>query len=83
MALVHSFEKKGNTLFKYRGQIPVILFVMAIPVVYFTDVDAIMKNDQLYYIFTGAAIAMSFLGQVIRAIAIGTSNKNTFGSLSQ
>lgn len=79
MALVHSFEKKGNTLFKYRGQIPVILFVMAIPVVYFTDVTEIIKNEQLYYIFTGAAIAMSILGQVIRAIAIGTSNKNTSG----
>ncbi len=79
MALVHSFEKNGNKLFKYRGQIPVILFVLAVPVIYFTDVKCIMDNDQLYYILLGVAIAMSIAGQVIRAIAIGTSNKNTSG----
>ena len=83
MALVHSFEKNGNKLFKYRGQIPVILFILAVPVIYFTDVDCIMKNDKLYYIFLGAAIAMSLAGQIIRAIAIGTSNKNTSGRNTQ
>jgi len=57
----------------------VILFVLAVPVIYFTDVQCIMKNDKLYYILLGVAIAMSIAGQVIRAIAIGTSNKNTSG----
>jgi protein-S-isoprenylcysteine O-methyltransferase Ste14 len=79
MALVHSIEKNGNKLFKYRGQIPVILFILAVPVIYFTDVQSITNNDMVFYLLTGAAIAMSFLGQVIRAIAIGTSNKNTSG----
>jgi protein-S-isoprenylcysteine O-methyltransferase Ste14 len=79
MALVHSLEKNGNKLFKYRGQIPVILFVLAVPVIYFTDVTCILKNEKLYYILFGVAIAMSIAGQVIRAIAIGTSNKNTSG----
>lgn len=79
MALVHSLEKNGNKLFRYRGQIPVLLFLMAIPVIYFTDVSKIMSNEQVYWILTGVAIAMSLLGQVIRAIAIGTSNKNTSG----
>ncbi len=83
MALIHSFEKSGNTLFKYRGQIPVVLFIMAIPVVYFTNTSCITKSDQLFYSFTGFAIAMSILGQVIRAIAIGTSNKNTSGRNTQ
>ncbi|MNJ92107.1 Isoprenylcysteine carboxyl methyltransferase (ICMT) family protein [compost metagenome] len=83
MALVHSFEKNGNKLFKYRGQIPVILFVLAIPVIYFTDVQCIMDDPRWYYACMGAAIAMSVLGQVIRAIAIGTSNKNTSGRNTQ
>jgi protein-S-isoprenylcysteine O-methyltransferase Ste14 len=79
MALVHSFEKNGNKLFRYRGQIPVILFLMAIPVIYFTDVTEIMDDEDLYSIFTGVAIGLSIIGQVIRAVAIGTSNKNTSG----
>lgn len=79
MALVHSFEKNGNKLFRYRGQIPVVLFLLAIPVVYFTDTTKIMDDEDLYAIFTGIAIGLSLLGQVIRAIAIGTSNKNTSG----
>ena len=79
MALVHSFEKNGNKLFKFRGQIPVILFLLAVPVIYFTDVTCILKNEMYYYILLGVAIGMSLLGQVIRAIAIGTSNKNTSG----
>lgn len=83
MALVHSLEKNGNKLFKYRGQIPVILFILAVPVIYFTDVQYIMTDDRLYYILTGVAVGMSLLGQVIRAIAIGTSNKNTSGRNTQ
>lgn len=79
MALVHSLEKNGNLLFKYRGQIPVVLFLLAIPAIYFNDSTDILKNEALYYGLTGVAIAMSIAGQVIRAIAIGTSNKNTSG----
>lgn len=83
MALVHSFEKNGNTLFRFRGQIPVVLFLLAVPAIYFTDVSCVMKNDEWYYILTGVSIAMSLLGQIIRAIAIGTSNKNTSGRNTQ
>lgn len=79
MALVHSLEKNGNLLFKYRGQIPVVLFLLAIPAIYFNDSTEILKNEALYYSLTGVAIAMSLAGQVVRAIAIGTSNKNTSG----
>jgi protein-S-isoprenylcysteine O-methyltransferase Ste14 len=79
MALIHSFEKSGNTLFKYRGQIPVILFILAVPVIYFTDYSFIFSEDITYWIITGISILLSILGQVIRAIAIGTANKNTSG----
>lgn len=79
MALIHSLENSGNTLFKYRGQIPVILFILAVPVIYFTDYSYIFSEDITYWILMGVAILLSLLGQVIRAIAIGTANKNTSG----
>ncbi|RYM33555.1 DUF1295 domain-containing protein [Brumimicrobium glaciale] len=79
MALIHSLEKSGNTLFKFRGQIPVILFILAVPVVFFTDYGWMELNDNYYWILLSFATVLSILGQVIRAIAIGTSSKNTSG----
>jgi protein-S-isoprenylcysteine O-methyltransferase Ste14 len=79
MALLHSFENSGNFLFKYRGQIPVILFLLSIPVIYFTDYSFLADDSTLYWWLLGISVGCSFLGQVVRAIAIGTSNKNTSG----
>lgn len=79
MALVHSFEKNGNTLFKFRGQIPLILFLTSIPAVYFTDYHFIEGNQSLDFLLLLICAAVSLLGQTIRAIAIGTSNKYTSG----
>lgn len=79
MALVHSFEKNGNLLFKFRGQIPVILFILAIPVVYFTDYQFIKTNNDLFFPMLIICSLISLIGQIIRGIAIGTSNKNTSG----
>ncbi|TXI85549.1 MAG: DUF1295 domain-containing protein [Crocinitomicaceae bacterium] len=79
MALVHSLEKNGNFLFKYRGQIPVVLFLMAIPAIYFTDYEFLNGNEDSKILLTIVAAIISFSGQVIRAIAIGTSNKHTSG----
>lgn len=79
MALIHSLEKNGNFLFKYRGQIPVVLFIMSVPAIYFTDYSFLHDQELLKWIFLGICAAFSFAGQVIRAIAIGTSNKNTSG----
>lgn len=79
MALVHSLENNGNKLFRYRGQIPVILFLLSVPVVYFTDYQFLgeVKNLDLILLIVCGLVSLS--GQVIRAIAIGTSNKNTSG----
>lgn len=79
MALIHSLEKSGNTLFKYRGQIPVILFILAVPVIYITDYNFIYSEEITYWILLGVAGLLSLLGQIIRAIAIGTASKNTSG----
>jgi len=77
MALLHSFEKSGNILFRYRGQIPVILFLLAIPVIYFTDNSHLNEINQL--VITYISILLSFIGFLIRAIAIGTTPKGTSG----
>jgi len=54
MALIHSLEKSGNTLFKYRGQIPAILFLTAVPVIYYTDYEVISCG--MYTLITTVAI---------------------------
>lgn len=79
MALVHSLENTGNKLFKYRGQIPLVLFILSIPVVYFTDYQFLNDCEGLDLILLITCAVFSLAGQVIRAIAIGTASKNTSG----
>ena len=75
MSLVDSWEKQGNYLFKYRGQFPVLLFLIAIPFLYCTpQVDS---NDQL--IWNIVAVLICILGFVIRLYTIGTTPKGTSG----
>ncbi len=77
MALVDSFEKSGSWLFRHRGQIPIALFVAAVPVVYFTDISFFGQTSAK--IITIISIALSLLGFIIRAIAIGTTPVGTSG----
>jgi len=77
MALLHSFENSGNFLFRKRGQIPVILFVLAIPVIYLTDYSQL--SDIQLKILTYISIFLSIVGFYIRAVSIGTTPKGTSG----
>lgn len=77
MALIHSLENSGNVLFRFRGQIPVVLFVLAIPVIYLTDTSFYTGFYQK--IITMVAVSCSALGQLIRAYTIGTTPKGTSG----
>lgn len=79
MALKHSFEKKGNQLFKFRGQIPIILFLGAIPAIYHSELEFIESNSLFKYALLAGCIGLSFTGQIIRSIAIGKSSKQTSG----
>jgi len=79
MALIHSLEKNGNILFKYRGQIPVVLFLACIPTVYVTNYQCVDSNSILDLILLITCAIFSITGQVIRAIAIGMSSKHTSG----
>jgi len=77
MALINSLEKSGNFLFRHRGQIPVILFVAAIPVVYFTKINDLSAESR--FILTVLSVFLSVLGFIIRAMAIATTPKGTSG----
>lgn len=77
MALIHSLEESGNYLFRHRGQIPVFLFLIAIPIVYITDISYLNQTSTL--IIQIVAIALSFTGFIIRAITIGTTPAGTSG----
>ena len=79
MALKHSFEKKGNKLFKFRGQIPVVLFVLAVPAIYFSGAEMIVANSWVELSLLIGGVLFSLTGQIIRAIAIGKSSKQTSG----
>ncbi len=81
MALMHSFERSGNILFKYRGQIPIILFFLAIPFMLFTQYDEI--SESWITGLTIVSILISILGFVIRAYSIGTTPKGTSGRNTQ
>ena len=77
MALIQSFEKQGNFLFKYRGQFPVFLFVLSVPFIYLTDYTLI--NYKEHNLFMLIAILISILGFFVRFYTIGTTPKGTSG----
>ena len=76
MSLAKQLEKQGNWLFRYRGQLPLILFVLVIPVMLCASSEAITTNAQLWTII---AILVSFAGVVVRAYTIGTTPRGTSG----
>jgi protein-S-isoprenylcysteine O-methyltransferase Ste14 len=77
MSLEQSLIKQGSFLFKYRGQFPVILFLLSIPFIYFTSFSQLDHN--LILIFNYFACFLTLLGFLIRFYTIGTTPKNTSG----
>ena len=77
MALINELEKQGNFLFRYRGQFPVLLFFLAIPFLYWTELE--LLNELTRARFTFIAILISFLGFCVRAYTVGTTPKGTSG----
>ena len=77
MALLQSMEKQGNFLFKYRGQFPVILFILAVPFIYLTDYNSLSEQSQTCFMYT--AIILSAIGFLVRFYTIGTTPQGTSG----
>ena len=67
----------GDYLFKYRGQIPIILFLLIIPFILYNDYSqftssVIEKNKIVSFLF-------SFLGMIIRIYTVGNTPGGTSG----
>ena len=77
MSLEQSLEKQGNFLFKYRGQFPIVLFLLSIPFIYLNSLESSYDNLILFY--NSIALFLSILGFLIRFYTIGTTPKNTSG----
>ncbi len=79
MALRHSYEKSGNFLFKHRGEFPLVLFAIAVPVILLTNNAFLHSSNFVYWSLLLGSILVSFVGQLIRFVAIGKSAKQTSG----
>jgi protein-S-isoprenylcysteine O-methyltransferase Ste14 len=77
MGLQESMPATGRWLFKYRGQLPVIIFLLAYPAVSFTDYTS-FTPDALR-IINYSAFACSVLGFLIRCYTVGTTPTGTSG----
>ena len=83
MALIHSFETSGNLLFKYRGQIPVFIFLIGLPFIYFADYNCFTANLWIEPALAVGGVCVSLAGILIRSITIGTTPKGTSGRNTQ
>jgi protein-S-isoprenylcysteine O-methyltransferase Ste14 len=77
MALFQSMENQGNYLFKYRGQFPILLFVLTIPFIYSTNYGNF--SEEFSFNLINISIILSVIGFFIRFYTIGTTPKGTSG----
>ena len=77
MRLTESFEKQGLFLFKYRGQFPVLLFLLVIPFMFDTDYSSLTYDLEFFLLFL--ALLCIVIGFFIRFYTIGTTTKGTSG----
>jgi protein-S-isoprenylcysteine O-methyltransferase Ste14 len=84
MALIQSMEATGAKLFKYRGQIPVLIFALSLPILFFTN-DRLYASVHPYWgepVYTACAIIsllLVFAGLTLRAYTVCTTPKGTSG----
>ncbi|MDR1113365.1 MAG: DUF1295 domain-containing protein [Bacteroidales bacterium] len=86
MTLIQSFQKSGNFLFKYRGQIPLLLFIIGIPYLLFNNsrIYSMLAQQNcaarsFVIVITIVAILVSLSGFLIRIYTIGTTPRGTSG----
>ncbi len=75
MSEQNQLEKLGNQFFKYRGQIPVLFFIVAFGFMHYFPMYANWRNSN----YIGLAIALVVLGHFIRALAVGKRAAHTSG----
>ncbi len=67
----------GDFLFRYRGQIPVLLFLLVIPFIFNTDYTSFSK--QTIQINNTISIIISFFGMSVRFYTVGITPAGTSG----
>lgn len=77
MGLVESMQSSGRWLFRYRGQLPLVLFLLALPAVYVTDYVAMSALTTRMFNYSAAVI--SVLGFLVRFYTVGTTPHGTSG----
>lgn len=79
MSLVKEFEAQGNKLFKYRGQIPLVLLVAGVAFYNFVTLSSDFDFPFNHIYWEIFCVITSLLGLVVRGAVIGTVPKNTSG----
>ena len=78
MRLIDKMIQMGHFSFKYRGQIPLIIFILAIPIINSSNQMIIMSEKSLL-IIKSIGVFVSFIGLLIRYFTVGTTPLNTSG----
>jgi len=68
----------GNYLFKYRGQIPLILFILSIPIIW-QNFDNNIYESNLKLVFHISGVFISLLGLLLRYYTVGSTPDGTSG----
>ena len=78
MQLKNNMIINGNYLFKYRGQIPLILLILSIPIIW-QNTDNYIYESNLKLICYISGSLLSLLGLLLRYYTIGTTPEGTSG----
>ena len=85
MALIQSMEATGAKLFKYRGQIPVLIFALSLPILFFTNrnlyecINVASIISLVYFICIILSVLLVIAGLALRAYTVCTTPKGTSG----
>ena len=79
MTIKNSLEVSGNFLFKYRGHIPLIVFVLIVPISFFTPYKTYAFYNGLNETILFTALFLIFSGHLIRARTVGKRTIQTSG----
>ena len=79
MTLINSFDKNGKFLFRYRGQLPLLFFVLALPITYCYDYDFLISYPSLKSFVLILSCFVFVLGHLLRIIIIGYCDEHTSG----
>lgn len=79
MALINSLDKNGKFLFRYRGQLPLLFFILALPITYFYEYDFLASSPLLKDFVLICSCLVLLFGHIIRIIIIGYCDEHTSG----